>query len=186
MYMKCKKSAVSLIMVAAVFGYTQVEAGVLCAKKNGAVFERSSCKQNEREVQANQGPQGPQGVPGLAGIGDATCAEAMVGEWDAYLAGSAFNDIERCSLSISASGTPGGSCWIYLRGGSRVNITGGLIESVEIKGYKSCAISGDIKFSNGIKGTIDATMTPDQNNVIGVHWNTANGDGTFNATRLIK
>jgi hypothetical protein len=141
-----------------------------------------------------QGPMGPKGEPGIQGepgtpgysaVNPTPCSQAVVGDWASYLSGSAFNDIESCFVTVNADRSVKGNCWLYLTG-TILNISSGQIEASFFPNYQSCLVTGTIKFANGITSTIDAMMTPDKNSIIGVHWSSAGGDGTFSGVRLLK
>ena len=173
------------------FGLHEAQADVICSTRAGALSVRSSCRSNEKQVNSSvfggqQGPMGPQGAPGYSAISQTPCSQAIVGDWSGYLAGSGYADIEHCTITVTASGGVSGGCWQYTSGGKNIPLSGGQITVSNVNGYQTCYISGKFNFSGGINSTIDANMTPDKNNIVGVHWNSAGGLGTFSATRLIK
>ena len=165
------------------------KADLVCATRGGTLSVRPYCRTNETPVNPSVfgGTQGPQGAPGYSAVNLTPCNLAIVSDWSAYLAGSAFNDIEYCHVSVNSAGAISGYCWQYLGGGKKITITSGLISASPTgQGYQNCNVTGKLTFNNGITATVDGTMSPDKNNILGVHWNNAGGDGTFNATRLIK
>ena len=135
----------------------------------------SACNGNETAF------TGTQGAPNLT-----PCNQAVVGDWLGYLAGSAYPDIERCTVSVAQNLSLTGACWQYTGGGKNIPISSGQLTVQTFPGYQTCYISGKFNFSNGVSATLDASTSPDKNNIVGVHWNSAGGMGTFNAVRLIK
>jgi len=136
-------------------------------------------------LKGETGNQGAAGIPGYSAINPTPCSQAVVGDWAGFLSGSASNDIESCVITVDSNRSIKGYCWDYLRG-VNLNISNGKIETVLFQNYQSCHVSGTINFVSGITATIDAMMTPDKNSIIGVHWNSVGGDGTFSGVRLLK
>jgi len=171
--MKNKTSITMLFTVVAAISVAQAD--VLCISKAGKSRVAGSCNANETTFQGSGGST-------LSPGGTMPCGQAVLGVWSGYLSGSAYNDLERCSLTVGSGGSISGSCWSYLTA-QTINMSGGVV-TVSPLGTQSCDVSGSINFVNGVTATIKGTLSVDQNGITGVHWNTAGGDGTFNAVRV--
>lgn len=136
--------AVNIAALLGLFVVSNVDAAVLCAKKNGAVFQRNACKSNETQVQGTPGPigpAGPQGQAGQSGVNNSPCTQADIvdGAWTMTM----FNSTEanNCGIAFDANGNfqSGSFCYQASNGmQQQVSITGG---AMKLAAAQACAFS---------------------------------------------